>query len=391
MKLVDRHAAGFTSLNASLTRPSHSTVVEGSMGKQKGKGDPKGTKNVKGVEEPRSRSAPQSVVPRSDSGPAHSTRSAQEVASPDADVTPLPAPPAATLPAPRVVLFGRTARPKQTVAKKARGKQASAPPAPIPPSAPLYSHPGLDDLDTEPGEASAATATESTIWDISREIMDATENPASADLATITGPPSGHVDDNLNILPRPSAPKPTKVTLTSETLWSSNPKVDDLDPNLVIPEELETEIVGLEKPKKGEDKDTELRKRSLLNDKFARESEYMYIFEREQLFELALMHMEPSDHKSGRIYRDYEKCARAQKFKIINGQHTWHAALSCLNDPILRQTNLQIEQMKIWDVQVVWTEKISPLHALSFKCNKGHSESWHLTSLVRAILHCRVL
>lgn len=161
-------------------------------------------------------------------------------------------------------------------------------------------------------------------------------------------------------------------------------------------------------------------------EKFHKDSDYMYIFGRDQIFELALAHMEPSDHRSGRIYRDFEKkgaediqrdlilhnyrksvltvmpnlarrpvdwedCVNAGVFKIINGQHTWHAARELLKDPVLRAENSRLQDMTVWDVQVVWTDKVSHLHSLSYKCNEGHNESKHLTSLPRAIIHCRIL
>lgn len=39
----------------------------------------------------------------------------------------------------------------------------------------------------------------------------------------------------------------------------------------------------------------------------------------------------------------------------------------------------------------MWTDKISHLHALSYKCNEGQRKSKHLTPLLRAIVHCRIL
>lgn len=106
----------------------------------------------------------------------------------------------------------------------------------------------------------------------------------------------------------------------------------------------------------------------------------MYIFGRNTIFELALDHMEPSNHRSRRIYRDLEKkglediqrerilynysklaltvmpnldrrsvdwkeCIKAAPFKIINGQHTWHAARELLDDPVLREENLRLQDM----------------------------------------------
>lgn len=149
----------------------------------------------------------------------------------------------------------------------------------------------------------------------------------------------------------------------------------------------------------------------------------MYIFGRDQLFELAITHMEPSHHKSGRIYRDFEssgsdeikrnlqmhnytkpiltvmpntetrptdwkQCVKAGKFKITNRQHTWHAANAVLLDTAVHTTTPRLEDLKVWDVQVLWTDKVHHLHALSFKCNEGQNEAKHLTSLLRAILHC---
>ena len=422
-RMVDRHAAGFSSKNNNENQEPP-TAGEDAAGKQKGKLDAKTTRKVGKTNDKRARSTPLSVQPRVMSEIARTSLSSQ-VGNAENEDHVLPATPAPTLPAPGVSLPGRVARPKQTVSKKQRTKAVA--PTPVPASVPLYSHPGVDDDDVVPESFSqVVTQIPSTAPEVTTDIANAGESSGGAETAAKVRPTYDRVDDVLNILPRPSAPKPTKVFLESTNSWSANPIVVDLDPNLIIPEELETEIPIADKSKKGGDKNAELRKRSLLNEKFARESEYMYIFGREQLFELALNHMEPSDHRSGRIYRDYEKagaedikrnlilanftkpvltvmpklqtrprdwneCVSAGKFKIINGQHTWHAAISCLNDPVLRQTNPRIESLKIWDVQVVWSEKVSHLHALSFKCNEGNNESRHLTSLLRAILHCRVL
>ena len=413
-KMVDRHAAGFASKMASENEEPI-TVGQEVFGKHKAKVDPK-IKRAGKMDEKRARSTPQSVQPAASSGIARSTRSAQVGSLQDEECI-LPETLAATLSAPGVSLPTRNARPKQFASKKIRTKPS--PPTPIPASIPLNSHPGVDDDDGIPEETSeTATRIPMTNPEVSRD----TDNPqlggaGAAESAVIVGPTPGRVDDVLKILPRPSARKPPKVRILDEKSRSANHVVVDLDRNFEIPDELETEISVLDKLKKGEDKDAELRKRALLNEKFARESEYMYIFGTDQLSELALTHMEPSDHRSGRIYRDYEKkgaedikrnlilanftkpvltvmpnlqtrprvwteCVNAGKFKIINGQHTWHAAISYLNDPELRQSNPRIKEMKIWDVQVVWTEKVSHLHALSFKCNKGQNESRHLTSLL---------
>ena len=422
-KLIDRHAAGFTSKSANRNQEMENSE-EVTPSKQRGKIDLKEFKKGKNVPDKRARAAPQSVLPGRSAFHVRNSQSL-DVGSGDVGEQVLPATPAATIPTPGPSLPGKVPRPKQMASKKSRAKPTV--PTPIPATKPLYVHPGLEDHDEVEEERMECTSDiHSRNPDISKGVANLGESSEAGVLVATLDTPSGRVDDILNILPRPSAPAPPKVRLESEMTWSANPVVIDLDPSFKIPDELETEISSVEKTKQGEDKNAVLRKRSLLNEKFARESEYMYIFGRDQLFELALTHMEPSDHRSGRIYRDYEKagaddikrnlilanytkpvltvmpnlekrprdwneCVNAGKFKIINGQHTWHAALSCLNDPLLRQTNPRIMEMKIWDVQVVWTEKVSHLHALSFKCNEGQNESRHLTSLVRAILHCRVL
>ena len=416
-KRVDRRAAVLSKTSTSLN--SEGTVSEQeSMGREKE--DPKEGRYVKRAEEKRARITPKAVVP---SAPTGDVGQSLRVPSGSAQgrESSLPVTPLAAVGAGRSSLTGKTARPKQMVSKTKYLKGSCSTAAPT-----LLTQPGLEN-DDAPGEAPAPASdhlTES-VRNISHDILNAGSS-GEAGIAIMAGPLSGRVDDILNIMPRELAPKPPKVRLMSEKVWSSNPVTNPVDDSVVIPEDLETEVDVVVTSKKGEDRDADLRKRSLLNEKFTRESDYMYVFGRDQIFELALGHMEPSNHRLGRIYRDYEKagaedikrnlilanyvkpvltvmpnldhrpkdwseCVNAGKFQIINGQHTWHAAIACLNDPVLRSQNPRIEDMKLWDVQVVWTDKASHLHALSFKCNEGHNETKHLTSLLRAILHCRVL
>ena len=413
-KMLDRRAAGLSARTELLNREQHIAEAD-SMGKQREKTNQKLAKKVKLAEEKRSRTAPRNVVPRTSSGPASTEKS---TGGRSGDV---PTTPTATLPGATSSLTGKTSRPKQPVSKSRKPKQVT--PAPIPESTLLRCQPGLDDDETPPCTNDVPGSQPE---DISREIITAGATSNVGETVIMSGELPGRLDDVLNIMPRVSPPKPPKVLLLSEKEWSANPIVRNEDATLQIPEELETEVVTVVSSKKVEDKAAELRRRALLNEKFTRESDYMYIFGRDQIFELSLQHMEPSDHRSGRIYRDFEKagaedikrnlilanfvkpvltvmpnlahrpkdwaeCVNAGKFKIINGQHTWHAAKSCLSDAILREAYPSIETMKLWDVQVVWTNKVHHLHALSYKCNEGQNETRHLTSLLRAILHCRVL
>lgn len=418
-KMVDRRAAGFSTRSALVNREQH--LSEGvAMGPKRGKNDHKLAKKVKLAEEKRSRAAPRTVVPGNSSGPSPTEKSSK-ARSAHTDPAMSPTTPTATLPGATPSLTGKTSRPKQPVSKSKKMKQMT--PVPIPASSSLRCQPGLDDEETVPCPSKMQGSEPESI---PREIVAAGGTSSVGETAVMGVELRGRPDDILNILPRPCAPKPLKVHLLSEKEWSANPTVREEDVTLKIPDELETEVLTVASSRKVEDKAAELRRRALLNDKFTRESDYMYIFGRDQIFELGLAHMEPSDHRSGRIYRDFEKagaedikrnlilanfvkpvltvmpnlahrpkdwaeCVNAGKFKIINGQHTWHAAKSCLSDSILRETYPSIEAMKVWDVQVVWTDRVSHLHSLSFKCNEGQNETRHLTSLVRAILHCRVL
>ena len=418
-KMLDRRAAGLSAKSDHLNCEQHTAEGE-TMGKQKEKSVHKLAKKVKLAEEKRSRSAPRNVIPGNSSGPSPTERSMQ-ARSGTVDEAPLPTTPTATLAGATTSLTGKTSRPKQPVSKSKKTKQIT--PAPIPESSSLRCQPGLDDDDTLPP---AISLPQSEPQENAAETVGAGAISNVGVTAVMAGDLSVRPDDILNILPRAKADAPKKILLLSEKEWSGNPPAREVDATLQIPDELETEVLTIVSSKKVEDKAAELRRRALLNEKFTRESDYMYVFGRDQIFELGLQHMEPSDHRSGRIYRDFEKagaedikrnlilanfvkpvltvmpnlahrprdwaeCVSAGKFKIINGQHTWHAAMSCLGDALLRETYPSIEAMKIWDVQVVWTDKVSHLHALSFKCNEGQNETRHLTSLLRAILHCRVL
>ena len=193
---------------------------------------------------------------------------------------------------------------------------------------------------------------------------------AHTEAVVLKGTLNGRVDGVLNILPCELASKPVKVRLTLQKAWDANSSTKSLDPSLYISEDLKTEVIMAPNSNKSENRDAELQKYSLLNEKFIGLSEYMYVFGRDQIFELGLGHMKPSDHLSGRIYSDYEKvkaedikrnlilanflkpiltvmpnldhrlkdwaeCMNAEKFHIINGQHTWHTALDSLKDSLL--------------------------------------------------------
>lgn len=91
------------------------------------------------------------------------------------------------------------------------------------------------------------------------------ENPTPSTVV-MPGSLTGREEEVRNINIRPTIPRPSKIVLVSENVWSANPKARNLDPNIGIPEDLETNVGMQITSKKAEDRKAELRKRSLSNE-----------------------------------------------------------------------------------------------------------------------------
>lgn len=384
------------------------------MGRAKSKTDPKPTMQTRRSEEERSRRLPRPAVTDQTNASASTERrrasTGARSTTPSLQTTPSASTGAGRLAPPR------SARRESALASTQDEQEASE-------EAPAESSQLGDTAHTASAQRTPLSrSTASPMRSINNDILAAADSPTGGSVAT------GNIlsvrDNDVRNIINPRK-KPDKVTLVEKGLWSSYPAARALDATVKIPDLLVVEA-PTEKVKKNDDPAAALRLKAKINDQFTKDSDYMYIFGREQIFELGITDMEPTDHKSGKIYRDYEaggseeikrnllmhnyvkpiltvmpntqrrptswkECVEAGKFKIINGQHTWHAANAVLLDEGLRTSNPRLEDLKVWDVQVVWTDKVSHLHALSFKCNEGQNEKKHLTSLLRAILHCRVL
>ena len=370
----------------------------------------------------RSRAKPQTALPRLE---ATSTRSRQTLLTPEGRLELPVNQPSISVEVPGSDRATPSARPKVKARKT---------PSPTnPPVSRLLSKPGLSGMSSASAvECPPDAQSLQEVRDI-RNVSSGTVRSIAADIENaslqvegtfnepvVVGNFIGHIDDIQNI-PH-TQPEPEKVRMMDGNRWSRNPTTRLLDLALV-PEILETEIKRAGKSINDED---EILLYSDLNAKFAKDSDYMYIFGKDQLFELGLSNMTPTDHKSSMVYRDmepdgwrsvarnmmqhnyakqiltvmpnlkerpkdWEECVKAGDFKIINGQHTWKAATNLYRDNRLRDSNEKIVSFKTWDVRVVWTQNHDHLHALSFKCNDGYNDLKHLTSLPRAIIHCRAL
>lgn len=208
--------------------------------------------------------------------------------------------------------------------------------------------------------------------------------------------------------------------------WSKYPDVKPFDASMV-PEHLSVKAAT---KKKSTDKSDILRVHEELeghveaNLKFKENAAYMYIFGQGSYFQLGLEDMEPSDAKSGRIYRPLEdegvakvlksmvkinfnkqiltvmpntkerpknwrECVAAGKFKIINGQHTWEAARQIVEGEVYVKDASMKDRLRIWTCEIVWSSNANHLHTLSYKCNDGNDEQPYLTSTPGLVQHLR--